>query len=639
MIPVLVALTPSIGFAADLIPVDVALGVRHVVGGVDSFDRSVYLNIHAHPNEPDWTGDWDKRDEFILRLKGHFGRETGAISSALNTVREDPNRPGYADPDHISELAARAKALARVGQNRPCDEKAAGFTQGPPAPQAENPRTSTRLHRDRPGIYTGYDMSIGSSTLHSSRWPLPGTLALCALMMVQGCGGSEPAPPTTPNQASEKPLGLPPAPSAEEVAQKLSDETIARMDAMCRDSADKVNKDADALEEPFPWMRFPGMIRTLVKKISGKPNEHQLWLDHGRRLSIPLTYLADAVSKVQSDPNAPFLLTINQQRPRQDSFERSVREIGQHLSRPLDEVNPGRSLLGVLYLILSGDTREAGEILDKLPPSPTDPALGVQDQLLRILAKTLLRWGTKGEPTPTTQAVEGLKFLSSHPDDARNWDIGLIIAYGSMFSTFHSDYGIRAVNRDYFDRVLNLVGRGPDGPGVIPKGTMQYIIDDVRFYLWDQTQKGIKEYAPLITGSAPKANAEQVAAGTDVARYNLTLANLGRDRELGPMWFNLVGRWMVPLTRMGLKKLGPSMTDAANQQALSALEATARNRKNEDKSGVVLAVIGALEALAGKMDAARSSVEAGSKLAKGHAYTADDEEVHEFMEDLGALIQ
>ncbi|WNJ19080.1 Ig-like domain-containing protein [Pontibacter sp. G13] len=96
------------------ITVDVNLDTRHTVGGVDSFDRSVFIQLHADPTEQEWGG-WNfpagdnLRDTFLNGLDVYMGRNTGLISWQLNQMNEDPNRPGYADPAHIAQRGATHK--------------------------------------------------------------------------------------------------------------------------------------------------------------------------------------------------------------------------------------------------------------------------------------------------------------------------------------------------------------------------------------------------------------------------------------------------------------------------------------------------------------------------------------------------
>ena len=82
---------------------------KHVVGEIEDFDREKYITIHASI-ESDWSGDHiseDIRSEFLNTYDVYLGRETGGLKGALNRVKEDPNRKGFADVLHIKKLGQK----------------------------------------------------------------------------------------------------------------------------------------------------------------------------------------------------------------------------------------------------------------------------------------------------------------------------------------------------------------------------------------------------------------------------------------------------------------------------------------------------------------------------------------------------
>lgn len=84
------------------------LNVKHTVGGVDSFDRSKFITIHSNQGDNEWSGTnaaADLRDNFLNSYDVYMGRETGGITWHLSQTKEDPNRTGYADPEHIINRA------------------------------------------------------------------------------------------------------------------------------------------------------------------------------------------------------------------------------------------------------------------------------------------------------------------------------------------------------------------------------------------------------------------------------------------------------------------------------------------------------------------------------------------------------
>lgn len=89
--------------------VHVDLNTQHVVGGIETFDREKYMTIHASI-ENDWSGDHVNQNvkrEFLEGLDVYLGRETGGLKGALNRVKEDEKRPGFAEVNHLKSLAKR----------------------------------------------------------------------------------------------------------------------------------------------------------------------------------------------------------------------------------------------------------------------------------------------------------------------------------------------------------------------------------------------------------------------------------------------------------------------------------------------------------------------------------------------------
>lgn len=87
--------------------VAVTLNAKHVVDGVDNFDRKKYITVHADQTENEWNGSnfvADLRNDFLNGYDVYLGRDTGTISYNLNQVQQDPSRAGYANP---AEIASR----------------------------------------------------------------------------------------------------------------------------------------------------------------------------------------------------------------------------------------------------------------------------------------------------------------------------------------------------------------------------------------------------------------------------------------------------------------------------------------------------------------------------------------------------
>jgi len=89
------------------VEVNVNFDVRHVVGGIDSFEREKFIVLHSSPDDTDYNGIDDKLDSLVNVYDAYFGRETGRMRFVSSQVGEDPDRPGYADPAGITEWGDR----------------------------------------------------------------------------------------------------------------------------------------------------------------------------------------------------------------------------------------------------------------------------------------------------------------------------------------------------------------------------------------------------------------------------------------------------------------------------------------------------------------------------------------------------
>lgn len=85
--------------------VDVHLDItrRLSIGGRETLRREAYFNIHGTPGELTSA----ERDWLLGDLRANFGRSMGAISSFMQGLSEDTDRPGFADPGHMAERAKR----------------------------------------------------------------------------------------------------------------------------------------------------------------------------------------------------------------------------------------------------------------------------------------------------------------------------------------------------------------------------------------------------------------------------------------------------------------------------------------------------------------------------------------------------
>lgn len=95
--------------------VDINYNLRHVVGGIDAFDRQKFITIHAELTEHDWfDNDQFSRNaanenenlivNFLEGFDVYLGRSTGGITWHLNQIQQDPARPGF-----VSEADATSR--------------------------------------------------------------------------------------------------------------------------------------------------------------------------------------------------------------------------------------------------------------------------------------------------------------------------------------------------------------------------------------------------------------------------------------------------------------------------------------------------------------------------------------------------
>lgn len=87
--------------------VEVNFNTTHKVGEVTNFDRPKFINFHATTDEQYWDSgnSFDNlKYDLLVGYDVYVGRETGVIKSALNSVKEDSSRPGYADPEDLARI-------------------------------------------------------------------------------------------------------------------------------------------------------------------------------------------------------------------------------------------------------------------------------------------------------------------------------------------------------------------------------------------------------------------------------------------------------------------------------------------------------------------------------------------------------
>lgn len=87
--------------------VEVNFNTSHKVGEVTNFDRPKFINFHATTGEQYWESgnSFDNlKYDLLVGYDVYVGRETGVIKSALNSVKEDSSRQGFADPEDLARI-------------------------------------------------------------------------------------------------------------------------------------------------------------------------------------------------------------------------------------------------------------------------------------------------------------------------------------------------------------------------------------------------------------------------------------------------------------------------------------------------------------------------------------------------------
>ncbi len=92
--------------------IDINTNVKHEVGGISTFQRSRFINVHSTLIDQEWDGDnftKDLRQDVLEDRNVYLGRDAGGVSWYLNDISEDPNRIGFADPEEITSKGAISK--------------------------------------------------------------------------------------------------------------------------------------------------------------------------------------------------------------------------------------------------------------------------------------------------------------------------------------------------------------------------------------------------------------------------------------------------------------------------------------------------------------------------------------------------
>jgi len=335
------------------------------------------------------------------------------------------------------------------------------------------------------------------------------------------------------------------------------------------------------VKPPYPWKPLPDMYRRLSILARGQPGETAFWLEHARTLAVPYSRLVDTVSKDPDNPDAPTLLTVTSENQRGRDFDTTIRLIADVLKPRPGEIGTIHPLMQTLFLILSGDTKEATAILDRLPPIDETDSTRIE-RVARVLARSLLAYGVKKGDKPIGWTRRGLALLSDQVksgDSLSEWEWALIMVYAAVPSFFHEEYaGKKGVGPDVMDLGLTLIGRGEEGHPLPPRGLNQAIVAEVRRQIRDAAKRGTDQLGSLDGDGAQRTD---LILGCQAARWQILASDPGEE---GKLWYGLYMGWLTSAGRA----LSAS-TDPQVKVALDSLEKTLERRRKTERSGVMTA--------------------------------------------------
>lgn len=104
--------------ASAQVEVDINFDLKHVVGDEDSFNREKYIVIHADTTDGDYNQHIDRINDLLVTYDANYGRETGLMRFLGSNMTEDPDRPGFGDPDRAVLLGEFARNLYTLNPGR-----------------------------------------------------------------------------------------------------------------------------------------------------------------------------------------------------------------------------------------------------------------------------------------------------------------------------------------------------------------------------------------------------------------------------------------------------------------------------------------------------------------------------------------
>ncbi|WP_082026777.1 T9SS type A sorting domain-containing protein [Flammeovirga sp. OC4] len=140
---------------------DINLNMKHIVGNSAEFDRSKFMVYHESITGNEWDSD-QQRASFLNDYDVYLGRNNGSIVWEFNQVREDPNRKGWPDPQHIQQKGEETrKNYARRTAAHELEHRIVTSMEGgqmsPMYPNGQKTKPSSCCSDASPWEYENYD--------------------------------------------------------------------------------------------------------------------------------------------------------------------------------------------------------------------------------------------------------------------------------------------------------------------------------------------------------------------------------------------------------------------------------------------------------------------------------------------------
>ncbi|NME70763.1 T9SS type A sorting domain-containing protein [Flammeovirga aprica] len=140
---------------------DINLNMKHIVGNSAEFDRSKYMVFHESIIGNEWDSD-EQRASFLNDYDVYLGRNNGSIIWEFNQVREDPNKKGWPDLQHLQEKGKQSrdhyakKTSAHLLEHRTVTSMEGG-QMSPMFPNGQKTKPSSCCSDATPWEYDGYE--------------------------------------------------------------------------------------------------------------------------------------------------------------------------------------------------------------------------------------------------------------------------------------------------------------------------------------------------------------------------------------------------------------------------------------------------------------------------------------------------